>query len=138
MKLHNLIFLDPVPKNKMKEVLAAANACIAILKPLNVYKTTYPNKVFDYMAAGRPIILAINGVIRDVVKKAGCGIFVTPGNAQDMSYAILYYYKNQSIAKKMGRAGRKFIRCEFNRTKSANQLINIVEGMRNRNGRKKY
>ncbi len=54
----------------MVEVDAGANACIAILKPLELYKTTYPNKVFDYMAAGKPVILAIDGVIREVVENA--------------------------------------------------------------------
>jgi len=58
----------------MSQALAAAEACIAILKPLEAYKTTYPNKVFDYMAAGRPIVLAIDGVIRAVVdaRSAAC------------------------------------------------------------------
>ena len=36
-----------------------------------MFRTTYPNKVFDYMAAGRPTILAIDGVIRQVVDAAG-------------------------------------------------------------------
>ena len=64
--LVNVIWAPPVPKNKMSEVLAAADACVAILKPIEMYKTTYPNKVFDYMAAGRPVILVIDGVIRQV------------------------------------------------------------------------
>ncbi len=51
LNLSNLTFLDPVPKNKVAEILSAADACIAILKPIEMYKTTYPNKVFDYMAA---------------------------------------------------------------------------------------
>jgi glycosyltransferase involved in cell wall biosynthesis len=56
-----------------------ADACLAILKPLELYKTTYPNKVFDYMAAGRPVVLAIDGVIRQVVEAAGAGLAVPPG-----------------------------------------------------------
>ena len=52
-------------KDEMSEALAAADACIAILKPVEMYKTVYPNKVFDYMAAGKPVILAIDGVIRE-------------------------------------------------------------------------
>jgi glycosyltransferase involved in cell wall biosynthesis len=70
MGLTNLSFFPPVAKNGMREVMAAADACVAILKPLELYKTTYPNKVFDYMAAGRPVLLAIDGVIRQVVEDA--------------------------------------------------------------------
>ncbi|MBU0512184.1 MAG: glycosyltransferase family 4 protein, partial [Chloroflexi bacterium] len=54
MSLTNVYFIPPVPKNEMTQALAAADACIAILKPIEMYKTVYPNKVFDYMAAGRP------------------------------------------------------------------------------------
>ena len=61
MGLANLEFADPLPKTKIPAVIAAADACLAILKPIEMYKTTYPNKVFDYMAAGKPIVLAIDG-----------------------------------------------------------------------------
>ncbi len=80
MGLHNVYFLPPVPKAGMAQALAAADACIAILKPIKMYATVYPNKVFDYMAAGRPVILAIDGVIRQVVEEAEAGVFVQPGD----------------------------------------------------------
>ena len=67
--LTNTLFLPSVPKSEMAEVIAGADACLAILKPIDLYKTTYPNKVFDYMAAGKPVLLAIDGVIREVVEK---------------------------------------------------------------------
>jgi len=54
----------------MPHALAAADACLAILQPLPLYSTVYPNKVFDYMAAGRPVLLAIDGVIHQVVEGA--------------------------------------------------------------------
>ena len=80
MGLQNVYFLPPVPKAGMAQALAAADACIAILKPIKMYATVYPNKVFDYMAAGRPVILAIDGVIRQVIEEAGAGVFVPPGD----------------------------------------------------------
>jgi glycosyltransferase involved in cell wall biosynthesis len=73
MKLTNVTFLPSMPKTEMADALAGADACIAILKPLEEYKRTYPNKVFDYMAAGRPVVLVIDGVIREVVEAASCG-----------------------------------------------------------------
>ncbi len=59
LNLNNVVFLPSQPKNRMADVLASADACIAILKPIELYRTTYPNKVFDYMAAGKAVILAI-------------------------------------------------------------------------------
>jgi len=57
----------------MPQFLATADVCIAILKPIPMFTTTYPNKVFDYMAAGRPTVLAIDGVIREVIEAAQGG-----------------------------------------------------------------
>ena len=89
MGLTNLHFLPPVPKAGMAEALAAADACLAILKPIPLYATVYPNKVFDYMAAGKPVILAIDGVIRQVVEQAGSGVYTQPGDPAALAQAIL-------------------------------------------------
>ena len=114
-QLTNVHFLPPVAKNGMKEVLAAANVCLAILQPIQMYKTTYPNKVFDYLAAGRPVLLAIDGVIRQVVEEAHAGLFVPPGDAEAMAKAILQLAADCSGARKMGMNGRDFVSKHFNR-----------------------
>ena len=75
MDLTNIAFFPSVSKLEMNQVLAAADACIASLLPIEMYKSTYPNKVFDYMAAGKPVILAIDGVIRQLVEDANAGLF---------------------------------------------------------------
>ena len=116
MGLANVVFLPAVPKNDMAQVLAAADACIAILKPLELYKTTYPNKVFDYMAAGRPVVLAIDGVIREVIESAGAGIPVGMGDPAALA-AGGYWRLSQDRpgARAMGLAGRACLEQHFNR-----------------------
>jgi len=133
-KLTNVCFLPPVPKAEMGAVLAAADACIAILKPLDMYKTTYPNKVFDYMAAGRPVVLAIDGVIRRVVEAASCGIPVQPGSAGEMADAIRSLAGDPSMAKAMGQAGRRYVEKHFNRRDLAEKLALLFEEMRGTHG----
>ena len=54
MKLRNLHFLPSIPKDQIAATLIQADAGLAILLAVDAYKTTYPNKVFDYMAAGLP------------------------------------------------------------------------------------
>ncbi len=77
MKLSNVIFAGARPKADMPKILAASDACLAILMNIPMFRTTYPNKVFHYMAAERPTILAIDGVIRQVIESAGGGLYVT-------------------------------------------------------------
>jgi glycosyltransferase involved in cell wall biosynthesis len=126
MKLSNVVFVPPVPKAQMATALAAADACLAILKPLKLYGTVYPNKVFDYMAAGRPVILAIDGVIRQVIEESGAGIFVQPGDPAALANAIRKMASNPSEAKSMGQAGRKHLEKYFDRSELAKQMEDVL------------
>ncbi|OGO27664.1 MAG: glycosyltransferase WbuB [Chloroflexi bacterium RBG_16_52_11] len=129
MGLSNVIFTPPIPKGQMAQALAAADACIAILKPIELYKTVYPNKVFDYMAAGRPVILAIDGVIREVVEGAGAGIFVPPGDAAKLAEAINNLANDRLVARAMGLAGRRCVESRFNRPDLAGKLADLLSGL---------
>jgi glycosyltransferase involved in cell wall biosynthesis len=130
MKLKNVLFLPPVPKDGMGAVLAGADACIAILKPIDEYKTTYPNKVFDYMAAGRPVVLAIDGVIREVVTAADCGVFAQPGDARSLADAVTSLAANRDRAVEMGINGRRYLEEHFSREVIAGKLESLLEGMK--------
>jgi glycosyltransferase involved in cell wall biosynthesis len=125
--LKDTTFVPSLPKSEMPQALAAADACIAILKPLDEYKTTYPNKVFDYLAAGRPVILAIDGVIREVVEAAQCGLFVRPGDPQALADAICSLADNPQNSRRMGLNGRKYLEANFGREKVAEKLVRIFE-----------
>ena len=133
MGLDKVLFLPPLPKTKMAEALAAADACLAILKPIELYKTTYPNKVFDYMAAGRPVILAIDGVIREVVEEAEAGVFAQPGDPEALAAAIQQLASNPAKCRTMGNNGRKSIEMNFSRIALAEKFTALLEIMRRRN-----
>jgi glycosyltransferase involved in cell wall biosynthesis len=127
LDLTNVIFLPSVPKQEMKNFLAGSDACIAILKPLAEYKTTYPNKVFDYMAAGKPIVLAIDGAIRQVVEAAECGLFAEPGSAKAVAQAIVNLAGDPEKSRLMGLKGRKYLEKNFSREKLADKLITLFD-----------
>jgi glycosyltransferase involved in cell wall biosynthesis len=127
MGLSNVLFLPPVPKAQMGQALAAADACIAILKPVPMYATVYPNKVFDYMAAGRPVILAIDGVIRQVVEGAQAGIFTPPGDPQALAVAIRRLADDRTSGREMGMRGRECVQERFDRGVLAEQLASVME-----------
>jgi len=129
MGLTNVTFAPSVPKAEMPGALAGADACIAILKPLDEYKTTYPNKVFDYMAAGRPVALAIDGVIREVVEAAGSGIFAEPGNPSALANAIRELASDRERARTMGSKGRAYLEKHFSRAVIGEKLLGLLEEM---------
>jgi glycosyltransferase involved in cell wall biosynthesis len=133
--LRNLLFLPAVPKDEMDQALAAADVGIAILKPLDVYKKTYPNKVFDYMAAGRPVILAIDGVIRRVIELAGAGVFVPPGDPDALARAIRELARDPAAGRRMGRSGRDYVARNFDRQALADGLELVMRQAAEKRGR---
>lgn len=131
MALTNLKFIPPIPKKEMPSALTAADACIAILKPIPLYATVYPNKVFDYMAAGRPVVLAMEGVIREVIESANAGIAIPPGDPTALAEAIVYLADHPQEGIEMGLKGRKYNRNHFDRPTQARKFGQIIENMVN-------
>jgi glycosyltransferase involved in cell wall biosynthesis len=125
MGVGNVRFLPSVPKEDMSEVLAAADCGLAILKPLRLYATTYPNKVFDYMAAGRPVLLAIDGVIRQVIDEEQAGVAVTPGDPGALAEGVRRLAADRASARRMGERGRLAVERRFDRRQQA-QLLEIT------------
>lgn len=130
MRLENVCFLPPLPKSGISEALAAADACIAILKPIPLYATVYPNKVFDYMAAARPVLLAIDGVIREVVEEAEAGVFVPPGDPLALAEAICKLANEPQAGRAMGLRGRKCVEERFDRQMLAARLHQVLMDLR--------
>lgn len=129
MKLSNVTFAGPRPKFEMAEILAASDACLATLKDIPMFRTTYPNKVFDYMAASRPTILAIDGVIRRVMEAAQGGIVVPPGDDAAIAEAVRCLSKNPAQCEQMGRAARAYAVDHFNRHKQAAEFVELLTAL---------
>ncbi len=129
LDMANVQFIPSIPKKEMAQALAAADACLAILQPIPLFATVYPNKVFDYMAAGRPVILAIDGVIRQVVEQAQAGLSIPAGDAQALAQAIRKLAQERSLGQAMGKNGRQYIETHFDRAVLAGRLEQIFREM---------
>lgn len=127
LQLTNVIFTGSQPKTEMKAFLAASDVGIATLLDIPMFRTTYPNKVFDYMAAGRPTILGIDGVIREVIEAADGGVFVPPGNADALAGALRQLSEEPEWVKQMGDSARRYVETYFNRADHARQFVSLVQ-----------
>lgn len=129
LQLTNVRFLGALAKRDVPRALAGADACVAILQPIPMFTMTYPNKVFDYMAAGKPVILAIDGVIRDAVETAGAGVFVPPGDDHALAGAIVELASNHERCRAMGKAGRAAVEEQFDRRAHAADFSRLITRM---------
>lgn len=109
LRLENVILAGVYPKREMPHVLASSDVCLAILQNIEMFRTTYPNKVFDYMAAGRATVLVIDGVIREVIETSKGGVFVEPGNDEQLAQTILELSNDPQRVRQMGANAREYL-----------------------------
>jgi len=126
-QLNNVLFVNSVPKHQIVDYLAASDVCTAVLKKVQTFKTVYPNKVFDYMAAAKPTILAIDGVARELIQKADAGIYVEPENAEEFAQAVLHLRDNARLRQQYGENGLEFVRRHFARDTLAEKYLNLLQ-----------
>lgn len=115
LQLDNLLFAGVRPKHQMPAIIAASDLCLAILQDVPMFRTTYPNKVFDYMAAGKPTLLVIDGVIRQVIEESQSGIYVRPGDDQQLANTIRSLSTQPDQLKWMGNNARTYLEKHLDR-----------------------
>jgi len=113
--LANVRFVDSVPKGEIGQYINAADVCTAILQDSPVFRTVYPNKLFDYMTCGRPILVCIDGAARRLVEEAGAGVFAPPTDPDAIAARIRELKADPERREAMGRSGRRFVETHYDR-----------------------
>lgn len=126
-KLSNITFIDPVPKRDVMKYILASDAGTSVLKKVDAFKTIYSNKTFDYMACQRPILMVIDGVSRELVEEAECGLYAEPENAKEIVAQILNLKSDISLSKRMGMNGYAFAKGRFDRNVLAKQYLAEIQ-----------
>jgi glycosyltransferase involved in cell wall biosynthesis len=127
--LNNVIFAGVHPKKEMPFVLASSDVCLAILQNINMFRTTYPNKVFDYMAAGRATVLVIDGVIRQVIETSDGGVFVQPGDDEQLAKTILELSKDPQRVRQMGVNAREYLVKHLDRRDRLDETLHFLQSL---------
>ncbi|MEV1328684.1 glycosyltransferase family 4 protein [Micromonospora costi] len=132
--MRNIRFLDPVPKTEIPDLLHAADVGVHVLADVELFRAgVSPNKVFDYMAAGLPIVTNSPGIVGDLVLGAGAG-HVTPPTHLAHGLTQMLQASPDELAK-MGAAGRRWIRANQSRTAMARALGELLASLLEDEGR---
>ncbi len=114
-KITNVRFLDSVPKADVFRYILASEMGASVLKRVDTFKTVYSNKTFDYMSCKRPILMAIDGVSRELVEAAGAGSYVEPENTAEYNRVIRLYLNDPERVRREGESGYRFAKENFDR-----------------------
>ena len=124
--LNNVIFRNPVSKAEVFKYILASDMGASVLKKVDTFKTIYSNKTFDYMSCKKPILLAIDGVSRQLVEDAGCGFYVEPENAVAIETAVRKAISMENLSG-LGENGYAFAKKAFDRKILAQDYINHIK-----------
>lgn len=126
-QLLNITFEDPVPKKEIYNKLQEADACIMLLKPTSLFdKGISPNKLYDYMSVGRPILFSVS-TLDNVVQKAGCGITVRAGDPKEMVKGILSLLEfSLDRRNQLGKNAYTYVKINHNMEELARKLEELL------------
>ena len=128
MEIKNVKFVDPVPKKEVFKYILASEMGASVLKKVDTFKTVYSNKSFDYMSCKTPILMAIDGVSRELVEEAQCGIYVEPENIDEYDKNIRMYLSDPERVIEEGNNGYEYAKKNFDRSILAKKYLEAIEG----------
>ncbi len=120
-------FLGWQPRSALPGLLENARAGIVLFHPEPNHVEAMPNKLFEYMSAGLPVIASDFPLWRQIVEGAGCGMLVDPQDARAIAGAIEWMLTHPDEAEAMGRRGREAVVNTYNWDREAEKLIQLYQ-----------
>jgi glycosyltransferase involved in cell wall biosynthesis len=131
--LENCLFLDSVNKRQLTAYLRGADAGLMVLANVPAfYYGTSPNKFFDYIAVGLPVLNNYSGWLSEMISENNCGIAVEPDNPEAFALALEKMADNPELTKQMGINARHFAEREFDREQLSNCFVDFLERIVNK------
>ena len=127
--LDTVVFLDPVPKTELAGLLAGADLGLQTLRNVPAfYFGTSPNKFFDYISAGLPVLNNYPGWLAEMISKSGCGYAVPPDDPEAFADALIAAAEDREGLQVMGQRARELAASQFARSRLAREWVAWVCG----------
>ena len=125
--LSNVKFLGRFPMKELSEIVNLSDVSIVSFKDLPILYTNSPNKMFDSLSAGKPIIVNSAGWTKDIVEKYNCGYYVNPNNPEELVEKIKFLQRNPQTIIQMGTNARKLAEEKYDKSILSKQFAGIIE-----------
>ncbi len=125
-KVNQLGFLD---RGQVRDILSTSVAGLVTFHPLPNHVDSQPNKMFEYMSAGIPVIASNFSFWRDIIEGTNCGICVDPLQPEEIAKAIDFLIDNPKKAEQMGRSGQQAVQQRYNWAMEEKKLLNLYQNI---------
>jgi glycosyltransferase involved in cell wall biosynthesis len=125
--LDNVVLAGTVPKREVPRITATSDVLLTLFADRPILATNSPNKFFDGLASGRPMIVNSPGWTRELVEENECGLYVPAGDPAALADAIETLADDPAMRAQMGENARALAEREFSRDLLAHRLIVLLE-----------
>ena len=124
-------WVDPLPKRELAAALAVMDVGMMILKNVPAfYYSTSPNKFFDYIACGLPVLNNYPGWLADMIREHRCGVVVPPDDPKAFADAVVSLRDGVGELPAMGQRARKLATKSFSRDLMGKRFVDALERVR--------
>lgn len=123
-RVNELGFVD---RGEVRELLACSLAGLVTFRPAHNHYDALPNKMFEYMSAGVPVIASDFPLWREIIEGNECGMCVDPMDPRAIAKAIDHIAANPELAREMGRNGQRAVRNLYNWGVEEKKLLAVYE-----------
>lgn len=128
-RLDNVLFLEPVPKTKLTGLMAGADLGLQVLRNVPAfYFGTSPNKFFDYISAGLPVLNNYPGWLAGLVGESDCGFAVPPDDPSAFADALIEAAEHRDALRQKGVNARELAQTRFARSELSDDWVQWVTG----------
>jgi glycosyltransferase involved in cell wall biosynthesis len=116
-------------RGEVRDLLGRVRAGMLVLHPEENFLVSQPVKLFEYMAAGIPVIASDFPLWRSIVMDAGCGLMVNPNDPGAIARAIKYLLTHDDEAAAMGQRGRLAVEERYNWTREERTFLKFYRSL---------
>ncbi|MDQ0595107.1 glycosyltransferase involved in cell wall biosynthesis [Chryseobacterium ginsenosidimutans] len=125
--LKNVKFLGKFPMKDVSEIVNFSDVSIISFLDLPILYTNSPNKLFDSLSAGKPIIVNSAGWTKDIAEQYNCGFYVNPNQPQELVEKVLHLKSNPRLVEEMGNNSRKLAETVYDKSILCKKFVEVVE-----------
>ena len=129
LRLENVTFLDPIPRDKVKNYIAISDAALVTLKKSMTFRTVIPSKIFENTAMGKPILLGVEGESKEIIESYGAGLCFEPENREDFKATLLKLESDTDLYQKCKEGCAALIK-DFDREELAQKMLEFIKDVK--------
>ncbi len=126
-QLENVKFLGKFPMKEVSEIVNFSDISVISFLNLPILYTNSPNKLFDSLSAGKPIIVNSAGWTKDIAEKYRCGYYVDPENPQELADKVLFLKNHPELVEQMGKQSRELSEKVYDKSILTKEFVEVVE-----------